>query len=185
MSQQLQDRLPWFTSLLGWVVFTVAISLSFQSSSFIWPAFNFVWSFCLYANLVTNHIPIRCTSMLTRKTKMANMWAEDHLKLGYNERADAQKIYLSYLPNWHLYNIWSEVEDIYKSETTAEHIVYVNLLQSWCATEYLVYWLEQWSSIGGPGPAIHRQLGHSLLRAQFFTFTLIFGAVCIFTFCHL
>ena len=32
-------------------------------------------------------------------------------------------------------------------------------------------------------PTIHRNLGHSLLRAQLLTFTYVFGAVHVFTFC--
>ena len=34
-------------------------------------------------------------------------------------------------------------------------------------------------------PTIHRQLSHSLLWAQFLTFTFVFGAVRILTFCQL
>ena len=43
-----------------------------------------------------------------------------------------------------------------------------------------------WVSTSTPGlvsmPTIHRQLGHSLLQAQFLTFNLVFGAVRILTF---
>ena len=46
-----------------------------------------------------------------------------------------------------------------------------------------------WVSMCIPGlifmRTIHRQLGQSLLQAQFLTFTFIFGAVHILTFCRL
>ena len=45
-----------------------------------------------------------------------------------------------------------------------------------------------WFSMCTPGlvsmPTIHRQLGHSPLRAQRLTFTSVFEAVCVFTFCR-